>query len=92
LIVTDSGGIQEEAPSFAVPVVVMREHTERSEGIDAGFAILAGTETMSIVNASETFLTNSDIKQELSSLANPYGDGKASKRILDILLGLKVDS
>lgn len=90
LIVTDSGGIQEEAPSFAVPAVVMREHTERSEGIDAGFAILAGTETAAIVDAAEHFLTDTAITNKLSSLENPYGDGNASQRILDTLLGMKV--
>lgn len=92
LIITDSGGIQEEAPSFFVPVVVMREYTERSEGITAGFAALTGTETESIVNASRTYLKDSRIKETLSVLQNPYGDGKASSRIVATLLGEPMES
>lgn len=87
LIITDSGGIQEEAPSFAVPCVVIREHTERSEGVGSGFASLAGTEVKSIVRAAETYLTNPTIKMDLARHPNPYGDGLASRRIMDVLLG-----
>jgi len=89
LIITDSGGIQEEAPTFGVPTVVMREHTERSEGVDIGFAILSGVDTQSIINAAQTFLDDLNIKKKLSALENPYGDGKASCRILNVLLGVK---
>lgn len=92
LIITDSGGIQEEAPSFAVPTVVMREHTERREGIDAGFSTLAGTETSSILKAAEAFLNETNVKQRLSSKVNPYGDGNASSRIINVLLGLEADA
>lgn len=92
LIVTDSGGIQEEAPSFAVPTVVMRAHTERSEGIEAGFATLAGTSTADIVNAAQAYLGDAGLKTQLAQRPNPYGDGRASKRILDILLGKKIEA
>lgn len=92
LIITDSGGIQEEAPSFAVPVVVMREHTERSEGVDAGFATLAGTEVEAIIRASRRYLDDSEIKKRLFSLPNPYGDGASSRRIISWILGEPVDS
>lgn len=92
LIVTDSGGIQEEAPSFAVPTVVMREHTERSEGIEAGFATLAGTSTTGIVNAAQAYLGDAGLKAKLAQRPNPYGDGRASKRILDILLGKNIEA
>ena len=92
LIITDSGGIQEEAPSFAVPVVVMREYTERSEGVTAGFATLTGTDTLAIVNAAENYLQDAEIKNKLINRANPYGDGKASERVLAVLLGKKKES
>ena len=92
LIITDSGGIQEEAPSFGVPVVVMREHTERREGVDAGFATLAGTEAESIIKASRDYLDDPGIKKRLACLPNPYGDGEASGRILSVILGEQADS
>ncbi len=82
LVLTDSGGIQEEAPSFAVPVVVMRQHTERHEGIAAGFATLAGTVPQHIIAAADAYLT---VQQKLKDLPNPYGDGNASERILQAL-------
>jgi UDP-N-acetylglucosamine 2-epimerase (non-hydrolysing) len=85
LIITDSGGIQEEAPSFCTPVVVTREHTERGEGIDAGFAKLAGTSESNIEILAKDYLNNKEIKTQLSRKSNPYGDGYATKRILNIL-------
>lgn len=85
LILTDSGGIQEEAPSFGVPCVVMREHTERREGVDAGFAILAGVETESILEASRHWLSNDSIRAALRARTNPYGDGNASARLINVL-------
>ena len=85
LIITDSGGIQEEAPSFCTPVVVTREHTERAEGIDAGFAKLAGTSESDIEQLSKDFLNNQNIRSQLRSKSNPYGDGHATQRILSIL-------
>jgi UDP-N-acetylglucosamine 2-epimerase (non-hydrolysing) len=90
LIITDSGGIQEEAPSFAVPTVVMRENTERMEGVATGFATLAGTNTETIIRTANTWLADTNAKERLSSKANPYGDGQAAKRILDVLQGLPV--
>ena len=86
LILTDSGGIQEEAPSFGVPTVVMRQHTERSEGVDAGFATLAGTECVAIVEAAREWLVHPEKRNALRHQPSPYGDGKASERVLKVLL------
>jgi UDP-N-acetylglucosamine 2-epimerase (non-hydrolysing) len=85
LVLTDSGGIQEEAPSFGKPVLVMRDTTERPEGIEAGVAKLVGTDTRKIVN--ETYKLLNDIKayERMANAVNPYGDGKASKRIAKII-------
>jgi len=85
LVISDSGGIQEEAPSFLTPVVVTREHTERSEGINIGFAKLAGSNSQSIVRCVNQYLNNANIRFELSSRNNPYGDGKAAERIIQII-------
>jgi UDP-N-acetylglucosamine 2-epimerase (non-hydrolysing) len=85
LILTDSGGIQEEAPSFGVPCVVMREHTERSEGIEAGFATLAGTERAAIFTAANDWLNEGPASIALKDKANPYGDGQTAKRISEII-------
>ncbi|KKB63831.1 UDP-N-acetylglucosamine 2-epimerase [Robbsia andropogonis] len=92
LVLTDSGGIQEEAPSFSVPVVVMREHTERSEGVDAGFASLAGQNPSRIEAEVALWLDASEKRNALLSKANPYGDGFAAKRIVDSLLGHAVEA
>lgn len=81
IIVTDSGGIQEEAPSLGKPVLVMREVTERPEGIDAGTIRLAGTTTKSIINHIKILLDNPEEYKKMTSSENPYGDGKASQRI-----------
>jgi UDP-N-acetylglucosamine 2-epimerase (non-hydrolysing) len=89
LIITDSGGIQEEAPSFGVPVVVMRDHTERGEGVEAGFATLTGTDTDLIVRAAEQYLQNG--VGNCHEQTNPYGDGLASSRIASILQGQRVE-
>ncbi len=91
LVVSDSGGIQEEAPSFGVPVVVMRNHTERQEGIEAGFATLAGQSAERIESAVVDWLGDSARRLALSARANPYGDGKASRRIVDSLLARDVE-
>lgn len=85
LVLTDSGGIQEEAPSFGVPAVVMRQHTERREGIDAGFATLAGTEVDAILDAARAWLDAEDRRAALQGRPNPYGDGLAAQRILAVL-------
>ena len=85
MILTDSGGIQEEAPSLGKPVLVMRDTTERPEGIQAGTLKLVGTEEENIYCNFTLLLDNSNEYASMSSAANPYGDGLASKRIADIL-------
>jgi UDP-N-acetylglucosamine 2-epimerase (non-hydrolysing) len=87
LVVSDSGGIQEEAPSFGVPVVVMRNHTERQEGVNAGFATLAGQDPATIEKAVCSWLDDVPRRAALQKSANPYGDGHASQRIVAILNG-----
>lgn len=84
-ILTDSGGIQEEAPSLGKPVLVMRETTERPEGIDAGTCKLVGSNIDQIVNESETLIKNKDVYMSMARKKNPYGDGHASEKILGIL-------
>lgn len=85
LIITDSGGVQEEAPSLGKPVLVMRDTTERPEAVAAGTVILVGTEKKRIVFEANELLSNSNRYQEMSELHNPYGDGKASERILNFI-------
>ena len=86
IIVTDSGGIQEEAPSLGKPVLVMRDTTERPEGIDAGTLKLVGTEENVIYEAFDELLNNSVIYQKMAHAANPYGDGFTSKKIVDLIV------
>lgn len=85
IILTDSGGIQEEAPSLDKPVLVMREVTERTEGIDAGTANLVGTNTTKIVKETMHILNNKHAYTRMAKAVNPYGDGRSSKRIVKIL-------
>jgi len=85
MVLTDSGGIQEEAPSLGKPVLVMREVTERVEGIEAGTARLVGTNKDNIIEAVKSLLENSSEYQEMAKAINPYGDGLASKRIVEVL-------
>lgn len=85
LILTDSGGIQEEAPSLGKPVLVMRDTTERPEGVAAGTLKLVGTDEESIYNAFNQLLNDESEYKKMSNASNPYGDGFASKRIADIL-------
>lgn len=85
LILTDSGGIQEEAPSLGVPVLVMRDTTERPEGIEAGTLKLVGTEEKTIYEEFSRLLSDPIAYEEMSHASNPYGDGDACKRIADIL-------
>ena len=87
MIITDSGGIQEEAPSLGKPVLVMRDTTERPEGIKAGTLKLVGTEEETIYNAFKLLLEDENEYEKMSKASNPYGDGFASKRIADILTG-----
>lgn len=85
MILTDSGGIQEEAPSLGKPVLVMRDTTERPEGINAGTLKLVGTEEESIYNAFTTLLDDKEEYDKMAHASNPYGDGFACKKIADIL-------
>ncbi|TXK75997.1 non-hydrolyzing UDP-N-acetylglucosamine 2-epimerase [Paenibacillus sp. N3.4] len=86
MILTDSGGLQEEAPSFGVPVLVLRDTTERPEGIEAGTLELVGTNEETVYTRARALLTNPDLYNKMSQAANPYGDGKASQRIVQAIL------
>lgn len=86
LILTDSGGVQEEAPSLGKPVLVLRETTERPEGIAAGTLKLVGTDDEKIYKEVKELLNNKEAYEKMSKAANPYGDGQASKRIVDIIV------
>lgn len=86
LILTDSGGVQEEAPSLGVPVLVLRDTTERPEGIAAGTLKLAGTDEETIYNMANELLTDEQKYNEMAKASNPYGDGFASKRIVEAIL------
>jgi UDP-N-acetylglucosamine 2-epimerase (non-hydrolysing) len=86
LILTDSGGIQEEAPSLGKPVLVMRETTERPEAVDAGTVALVGTDVETIVNSVRDLLSEAELYQTMSKAHNPYGDGCACGRILEALI------
>lgn len=88
LIITDSGGVQEEAPSLGKPVLVMRDTTERPEAVDVGTVILVGTDKEKIVNQCNDLLKDSDRYQKMSALNNPYGDGKACQRIAEHIISL----
>lgn len=86
IILTDSGGIQEEAPSLGKPVLVLRDTTERPEGIDAGTLKLAGTDEETIYKLTKELLTDKEVYDSMSKASNPYGDGKASIRIADAII------
>ena len=85
LVLTDSGGIQEEAPSLGKPVLVMRDVTERPEAVDAGTVKLVGTDALAIVAESARLLDDEGAYETMSRAHNPYGDGKASMRIVEEL-------
>ncbi len=85
LVLTDSGGIQEEAPSFSVPVLVLRDTTERPEGLEAGTLMLVGTDENNVYSYAKLLLDDSSVYSTMSRAKNPYGDGNASVRIADIL-------
>ncbi|MDB2639681.1 UDP-N-acetylglucosamine 2-epimerase (non-hydrolyzing) [Akkermansiaceae bacterium] len=89
LVITDSGGVQEEAPSLGKPVLVMRETTERPEAVEAGTVILVGTRKQSIIDETLSLLDNTDRYAQMSRLHNPYGDGHACQRIVEFLQSLK---
>ncbi|MCA0758581.1 UDP-N-acetylglucosamine 2-epimerase (non-hydrolyzing) [Paenibacillus sp. N4] len=86
MIMTDSGGLQEEAPSFGVPTLVLRDTTERPEGIEAGTLELVGTDEEKVYSRAKALLTDSALYGRMSRAANPYGDGRASERIVDAIL------
>ena len=86
LVLTDSGGLQEEAPAFGKPVLVMRDTTERPEAVEAGTARLVSTDSETIVNAVSDLLTNPDHYNIMAHAANPFGDGHAAVRIADYIL------
>jgi UDP-N-acetylglucosamine 2-epimerase (non-hydrolysing) len=89
LILTDSGGVQEEAPSLGVPVLVLRDTTERPEGVEAGTLKLAGTEEENIYTLADELLSNKEAHDAMAKASNPYGDGYASKRIVEAILYYK---
>ena len=82
-IITDSGGVQEEAPSLGKPVLVMRNTTERPEALEAGTVKLVGTNTEAIINESQMLLDDEKEYKKMSKAHNPYGDGSASRKILN---------
>ncbi len=86
LVLTDSGGVQEEAPSLGKPVLVMREVTERMEGVEAGTAMLLGTNVDKLVSGVARLLDDQDFYQKMAQAGNPYGDGRAAERIVQALL------
>ena len=86
LILTDSGGIQEEGPTFGVPVLVLRDVTERPEAVEAGTAKLVGTDRSRIVRETKRLLQDQGEYRRMARAVNPYGDGLASKRIVQALL------
>ena len=92
LILTDSGGIQEEAPSFGIPVLVLRETTERPEGIEAGTLKLVGTETSFIIRNARHVLDDVSEYAKMAKAANPYGDGHAAERIVEALMKTSSES
>ena len=88
IIITDSGGVQEEAPSLGKPVLVMRDTTERPEAVDAGTVILVGTDESLIVSETLDLINNKERFRTMSALHNPYGDGEASKRVVEFIKNL----
>ncbi|MCH5438824.1 non-hydrolyzing UDP-N-acetylglucosamine 2-epimerase, partial [Bacillus paranthracis] len=86
LMLTDSGGVQEEAPSLGVPVLVLRDTTERPEGIEAGTLKLAGTDEETIFSLADELLSDKAAHDKMSKSSNPYGDGRASERIVEAIL------
>jgi UDP-N-acetylglucosamine 2-epimerase (non-hydrolysing) len=92
LILTDSGGIQEEGPSLGKPILVMREKTERPEAVEAGTVRLVGTDEEKIVTEASLLLDNKEERRRMSRVHNPYGDGQASRRIADAIAGFSSEA
>ena len=86
LVLTDSGGLQEEAPALGVPVLVLRSETERPEAVEAGAVRLVGTREEDIFRAASALLSDEETRLRMARAVSPYGDGHASERIADILL------
>ena len=86
LILTDSGGIQEEAPAFGIPVLVLREVTERPEGVEAGTVKVVGTDTEHILKEANCLLDDAEAHARMAQAANPFGDGHAAEKIVQALL------
>jgi len=86
-ILTDSGGVQEEAPTLGKPVLVLRTTTERPEAIDGGTAKLVGTDKYKILVEAQRLLSDSNAYANMATKTNPYGDGSAAKKIVDIISG-----
>jgi len=93
LILSDSGGVQEEAPAFGIPVLVLRDTTERPEGCEAGTAKLVGTDENRIYTEAHVLLNNDHAHSLMSQAVSPYGDGRASERIRHVVLNyLEIES
>jgi len=92
LILTDSGGVQEEAPSLGKPVLVMRDTTERPEAIEAGTVKLVGVNRQTIIDETIHLLNDSKAYKKMAFAQNPYGDGTACEKILETLLSFKKDN
>ena len=88
LILTDSGGIQEEAPCLGKPILVMRNNTERPEAVDAGTVKLVGKDKNKIILETKNLLEDKDAYESMAKKHNPYGDGKAANRIVSTLLNI----
>ena len=86
IILTDSGGIQEEAPAFNIPVVILREETERIEGVNAGTLIMVGTSKEKIINITKKLLEDKNYYNKIAKAENPYGEGDSSKKIIDFII------
>lgn len=91
LVITDSGGIQEEAPSLGKPVLVVRNTTERQEGVEAGTLKLVGTSTKSIYEECTTLIHDASEYKKMQKISNPYGDGNTSRRIIEIIKEISLD-
>ena len=90
LIITDSGGIQEEAPSLGKPVLVTRDTTERPEAVEEGTVLLVGTDTQKIIEETQKLISDINYYKDMSLLHNPYGDGKACNRIVDFIKNIQI--